>query len=82
VYARWADPQKVRQDPRRLALMRLRGETDPTRIYAGRIPQHLSVVKVLCKPDASQRPCWAYNKTAQAVPGRDIFRLHVTSGGS
>jgi hypothetical protein len=42
VFARWTDPQKVREDPRRLVLMRPLGETDPTRIYTGRIPQHLS----------------------------------------
>ena len=41
VYARWADPQKACEDPRRLVLMRPCGETDPTRIYAGRMPQHL-----------------------------------------
>jgi len=42
VYARWADADKAREDPRRLVLMRPSGETDPTRIYAGRIPQSLS----------------------------------------
>ena len=42
VYAHWADADKAREDPRRLVLMRPRGETDPTRIYAGRIPQDLS----------------------------------------
>jgi hypothetical protein len=42
VFARWTDPQKVREDPRRLVLMRPLGETDPTRIYTGRIPQPLS----------------------------------------
>jgi len=42
VYARWADAEKAREDPRRLVLMRLCEETDPTRIYAGRIPQYLS----------------------------------------
>lgn len=42
VYARWADPQKIQADPRRLVLMRPRGKTDPTRIYTGRIPTSLS----------------------------------------
>jgi len=42
VFARWTNAQKVREDPRRLVLMRPRGETDPTRIYTGRIPQPLS----------------------------------------
>jgi len=42
VYARWADAAKAREGPRRLVLMRPLGETDPTRIYAGRIPQYLS----------------------------------------
>jgi hypothetical protein len=42
VYARWDDAEKAREDPRRLVLMRPGGETDPTRIYAGRIPQYLS----------------------------------------
>jgi hypothetical protein len=46
VYAHWADPQKVREDPRRLVLMRPCGETNPTRIYAGRIPQYLSASAV------------------------------------
>jgi len=42
VYARWANADKAREDPRRLVLMRLCGKTDPTRIYTGRIPVHLS----------------------------------------
>jgi len=46
VFARWTDPQKVREDPRRLVLMRPLGETDPTRIYTGRIPRHLSASAV------------------------------------
>ena len=42
VDARWKDPQKAQEDPRRLVLMRRRKDTDPTRIYAGRIPESLS----------------------------------------
>jgi len=42
VDARWKDPQKAREDPRRLVLMRRLKDTDPTRIYAGRIPENLS----------------------------------------
>lgn len=47
VYARWADPQKIQADPRRLVLMRPRGKTDPTRIYTGRIPTPLSAPNAL-----------------------------------
>jgi transposase len=39
VEARWQDPAKAEADPRRLVLMRRKGETDPTRVYAGRIPE-------------------------------------------
>ena len=42
VYARWKDPQKAQEDPRRLVLMRRLQDTDPTRVYAGRIPESLS----------------------------------------
>jgi hypothetical protein len=42
VYARWKDPQKAQKDPRRLVPMRRRKDTDPTRVYAGRIPASLS----------------------------------------
>lgn len=41
VDARWKDPQKAQADPRRLVLMRRIGDTDPTRVYAGRIPAYL-----------------------------------------
>ncbi len=42
VDARWKDAQKALEDPRRLVLMRRLKDTDPTRIYAGRIPESLS----------------------------------------
>jgi hypothetical protein len=42
VDARWKDVQQAQEDPRRLVLMRRLGDTDPTRIYAGRIPACLS----------------------------------------
>ena len=42
VNACWKDPQKAEEDPRRLVLMRRPGDTDPTRVYAGCIPESLS----------------------------------------
>jgi len=42
VDACWQDPQKIQKDPRPLVLMRLLKDTDPTRVYAGRIPVSLS----------------------------------------
>jgi len=42
VYARWKDPRKAQEDPRRLVLMRRLQDSDPTRVYAGRIPAHLA----------------------------------------
>jgi hypothetical protein len=41
VNACWKDKQKAQEDPRRLVLMRRRKDTDPTRIYAGRISASL-----------------------------------------
>jgi hypothetical protein len=35
VLARWTDPQHAAEDPRRFALLRPMGRTDPTRIYTG-----------------------------------------------
>jgi hypothetical protein len=46
VYARWKDAQKAQDDPRRLVLMRRLKDTDPTRVYAGRIPESLSAGSV------------------------------------
>ena len=42
MFARWEDKQKAQEDPRRLVLMRRLQDTDPTRVYAGRIPANLS----------------------------------------
>lgn len=42
VAAAWQDPPKAQADPRRLILMRRPGDTDPTRVYAGRIPEWLT----------------------------------------
>jgi hypothetical protein len=42
VDARWHDPQQAQADPRRLVLLRRLGDTDPTRVYAGRIPASLT----------------------------------------
>jgi hypothetical protein len=36
VFARWADAKKAAQDPRQFALLRRVGQTEPTRVYAGR----------------------------------------------
>ncbi|MCK4450339.1 MAG: hypothetical protein KAX26_07080, partial [Anaerolineae bacterium] len=41
VDACWRDEQKAQEDPRRLVLMRRLKDTDPTRVYAGRIPPSL-----------------------------------------
>jgi len=35
VFARWANPKRVAEDPRQFLLMRPMGRTDPTRIYTG-----------------------------------------------
>jgi hypothetical protein len=35
VDARWQDPQKAQEDPRRLVLMRRLEDSDPTRVYVG-----------------------------------------------
>ena len=50
----WADVQKAAEDPRRLVLMRRVGDTDPTRVYAGRIPAYLSAAEV----PATHRQRW------------------------
>lgn len=42
MYAHWKDSQKAQEDPRRLVLMRPLKDTDPTRVYAGRLPGSLS----------------------------------------
>lgn len=52
--AAWADTDRASGDPRRLILMRPVGKTDPTRIYAGRIPKHLAATQV----PAAHRQRW------------------------
>lgn len=58
VDACWADAQKAAEDPRRLVLMRPVGHTDPTRVYAGRIPAYLSAAEV----PATHRQRWQYQE--------------------
>jgi len=58
VEAGWADAQKAAADPRRLVLMRPLGHTDPTRVYAGRIPAHLAAAEV----PATHRQRWQYQE--------------------
>lgn len=55
----WADTAKAGADPRRLVLMRPVGQTDPTRVYAGRIPKHLSAAQV----PAMHRQRWNHQET-------------------
>jgi len=44
-FARWADAKKAAQDPRRFVLLRLVGQTEPTRIYTGRFrPEMLAFI--------------------------------------
>jgi hypothetical protein len=58
VDACWADAQKAAEDPRRLVLMRPLGQSDPTRVYAGRIPAYLSAAEV----PATHRQRWQYQE--------------------
>jgi len=58
VDAHWADEKKAAGDPRRLVLMRPVGRTDPTRVYVGRIPDHLSAAEV----PAIHRQRWPYQE--------------------
>ena len=46
VEACWSEARQAVEDPRRLVLMRLVGGTDPTRVYAGRIPVSISAAEV------------------------------------
>ena len=46
VEARWTDPQKAQEDPRQLVLMRPLGNDNPTRLYVGGLPAHLSASDV------------------------------------
>jgi len=70
VEARWQDPQKAQEDPRRLVLMRRLGDTDPTRVYAGRIPAHLAAGAV----PARFRQRWAQQERVirQLVSGANL----------
>jgi hypothetical protein len=58
VDACWADAQKAAEDPRRLVLIRPVEHNDPTRVYAGRIPAHLSAAEV----PATHRQRWQYQE--------------------
>lgn len=70
VYARWKEPQKAQADPRRLVLMRRRGDTDPTRVYSGCIPEHLPAGAV----PACFRQRWLYQERVirQMVNGANL----------
>jgi hypothetical protein len=70
VEARWKDPQKAQADPRRLVLMRRLTDTDPTRVYAGRIPLSLSAGAV----PARFRQRWLYQERVirQLVNGANL----------
>jgi hypothetical protein len=46
VEATWADELRATTDPRRLILLRPVGAANPTRIYAGHIPPHLTAAVV------------------------------------
>lgn len=68
--ARWQDPRKAQADPRRLVLMRRLEDTNPTRVYAGRIPAHLSAGQV----PAHFRQRWLYQERVirQLVNGANL----------
>jgi len=70
VYARWRAPQKAQADPRRLVLMRRCGDTDPTRVYSGCIPEHLSAGAV----PACFRQRWSHQERVirQMVNGANL----------
>jgi hypothetical protein len=59
VEAVWVNTDKAAGDPRRLVLMRPVGKTDPTRVYAGRIPKHLAADQV----PAAHRQRWDNQET-------------------
>lgn len=58
VDACWADAEKAANDPRRLVLMRPVGQANPTRVYGGRIPVHLSATQV----PAAHRQRWHFQE--------------------
>ena len=69
-YGCWKEPQKAQADPRRLVLMRRPGDTDPTRVYSGRIPEHLPAGAV----PACYRQRWSYQERVirQMVNGANL----------
>lgn len=70
VYACWKEPQKAQADPRRWVLMRRPGDTDPTRVYSGCIPEHLAAGAV----PACFRQRWPYQERVirQMVNGANL----------
>jgi hypothetical protein len=44
--ARWRDPAQAEADQRDLVLLRRQGDTDPTRVYAGKLPAGLPLADV------------------------------------
>lgn len=70
VNARWKDRQKAQKDPRRLVLMRRVQDVDPTRVYAGCMPQDLSAGAV----PARFRQRWPCQERVirQAVNGANL----------
>jgi hypothetical protein len=58
VFARWADIGKADQDPRQFVLLRPVGQTEPTRIYTGLIPDGVPAAVV---PWLHRRR-WPYNE--------------------
>jgi len=88
VQARWHDPLKAKAEVRDLILMRPLGQTDPTRIYTGKLPLGLKLAEV----PGSYRRRWSrqervirelikganlnanFGYTYQDVPNRTIQR--------
>jgi hypothetical protein len=70
VNAHWKDPKKAQEDPRRLVLMRRLQDVDPTRVYAGCMPQELSAGAI----PARFRQRWPYQERVirQAVNGANL----------
>ncbi len=70
IEARWKDPQKAQKDPRRLVLMRQLGDTGPTRVYVGRIPDDVSAAAV----PGRYRQRWAHQEQVirQMVNGANL----------
>lgn len=70
INARWKDPKKAQEDPRHLVLMRRLQDVDPTRVYAGCMPQELSAGAI----PARFRQRWPYQERVirQAVNGANL----------